>query len=107
MLWFMRRSISRLAPLVCALLLAGTACNKQRVGSQEAVSDDDAVQLKFEAAQRVLSDLKLLRQRGSAVDADCTSAKMLFLKDLKKIEAPAAKRLVKELIEICEVTRPE
>ena len=103
----MRRSLLRLAPLVCALLLAGTACNKQRVGTDESVSDDDTVQLKFEAARRVLADIKQLKQRGSAIDADCRSATMLFLADLKKIEAPAAKRLVKDLVQICMTTRPD
>jgi len=88
------------------LLLAAGACSKQRVGSEESVSADDAVQLKFEAAKRVLADIKELKRRGSETDADCTTARMIFLKDLKRNEAPAAQRLAKELIQICENAPP-
>lgn len=95
----------RLLVLACLLLgLAGCICTP---GAGEKVSDDQAIQLKFETAKRALADIKQLKLQGRSIYADCTTARMLFVKDLKALkESPAAASLVKELAVVCKGAKP-
>jgi hypothetical protein len=70
------------------------------------VSDDPSLQLKFETARRVLADIKASKLRGSNIYAECKTAKMLFVKDMKRLESPAAKRLAVDLLKVCEKATP-
>jgi hypothetical protein len=70
------------------------------------VSDDPSLQLKFETARRVLADIKASKLKGSNIYAECKTVKMLFVKDLKRLESPAAKRLAGDLLKVCEKTTP-
>jgi hypothetical protein len=85
-------------------LLLAAACSS---GAKEVerVSDDKAVQLKYEAARRVLADISERKQLGQSVEADCQTATMLFQKDLERMKAPAATRLAKELTRVCELNK--
>ena len=83
-----------------AVLLAG--CPSETRPGRERVSDDNQMQVKFQTARRSLADIKRLKTVGHDHSADCKTVQMLFLKDLKKLKAPAAKKLVRDIIETCQ-----
>lgn len=90
--------------LFCTLLLSGCLCSP---GAPEKVSDNQATQLKYETAKRTLADIQRLKQQGRNIYADCKTARMLFVEDLKALEmAPAAQSLVKELANVCKGAKP-
>lgn len=70
------------------------------------VSDDPSLQLKFETARRVLADIKASKLKGSNIYAECKTAKMLFVKEMKRLESEAAKRLAVDLLKVCEKAAP-
>ncbi len=93
--------MDRCVSLVCAALLLG-GCAGERKPGRVRVSNDDQMQVKFLTAHRSLKDIKELKRRGHDYSADCKTMRMLFLKDLKKLEAPAAKRLAKDIVVTCQ-----
>lgn len=94
--------MDRYVPLICAALLLSGGCPSESKPGRSRVSDDDQVQVKFQAAYRSLLDIKELKRRGHDYSADCKTMRMLFLKDLKKLAAPAAKRLAKDIVVTCQ-----
>ena len=89
-------------PLICAVTLLAAGCPAETRPGRERVSKDDQVQVKYHAATRTLADIQELKRRGHDYSADCKTAQMLFVRDLKKLKAPAAKRLVKDILEVCQ-----
>jgi hypothetical protein len=94
----------RLLLLACALALApAPACDK----SQGKTNKDEAETLtyvKLEAAKRALAEIHERKRKGKPIYADCTTAKMLFLAELK--QAPQAAELTKQLLEACQDAKP-
>ncbi len=90
--------------LLLAALLLGPAC---RVGTGgPAVSDDPGLQLKYETALQALADIERSKRTKHDVYADCKTAEMLFYRDLRKLEAPPAQRLLKDLQTACRGVTP-
>jgi hypothetical protein len=89
--------------LLCAALLL-SACPEE--GRRVKVSDDLIVQAKFETAQRTLEDIRENRKRGRNIYADCKTAEMLFVRELKQLQAPPAKRLVDDLRQAAQGAKP-
>ena len=92
-----------LIPFVLALLASG--CPSEIKPGRIRVSEDNQMQVKFQTASRALADIKELRRRGHDYSADCKTVKMLFVKDLKKLKAPAARRLARDILQTCQSVR--
>lgn len=90
-----------IALLVLLALAAG--CSEERPG-KEVVTSNHELQVKYLAAHRALGEIKALRKRKRDFSADCKTMQLIFLSDLKKLKAPAAKRLVSEIITTCQGT---
>jgi hypothetical protein len=85
--------------LLVTTLLGG--CFEEARGRAK-VSDDLIIQAKFETAQRTLEEIRQNAKRGRSIYADCKTAEMLFVRELKQLQAPAAKRLVDDLRQACQ-----
>ncbi len=70
------------------------------------VSDDMIVQAKFETALRTLDEIRAGRKKGRNIYADCKTAEMLFVKDLRRLAAPAAQQVVTDLQAVCKGAKP-
>lgn len=88
--------------IFCVLALLAAGCPSETRPGRVRVSDDDQLQVKFQTARRALADIKELKRRGHDYSADCKTVKMLFVKDLKKLKAPAAQRLAKDIVVACQ-----
>lgn len=94
----------RLLWLVCALALA-SACDKgQGKGKPDKNEAQTLTYVKLEAAKRALAEIHERKRKGKPIHADCTTAKMLFLVELK--QAPETKELAKQLLEACQDAKP-
>jgi len=91
--------------MLSLLVLLATGCPSEKRLDRTRVSDDNQMQVKFQAARRALADIEDLKRRGHDFSSDCRTVQMLFVKDLKKLKAPAAKRLAKDIIETCQGAR--
>jgi hypothetical protein len=88
-----------LPAVLVSLLLGG--CPGSAPPAAEKVSGDVVLQAKFEAAQRVLGDIREGRRDGRNVYSDCKTAELLFHPDLERLAAPAAKRVLADLRRDC------
>ena len=65
------------------------------------VSQDLNLQLKYEVAKSQLARIRRSRQLGRHIDGECHSVRHVLISDIKKIDAPAARRLVADLTRVC------
>ena len=70
------------------------------------VSEDLELQARYETAVRALDEIKRLQKRGDNVFADCKTINMLFVKELKRSKAAAARKLAKDIIKTCQTAAP-
>ncbi len=91
-------------PRILALLLPVTllpcACER------ELISDDLQVQGRFETAKRALQEIEDARKRGREFRPQCAVYQAQFLDELKRSDAPAARRVAKGLAEACKEVNP-
>jgi hypothetical protein len=88
--------------LATLLLVAG--CEERAARTK--VSDDMIVQAKYETALRTLDEIRAGVKKGRNIYADCKTAEMLFFKDLKRLEVPAAQQVVTDLQAACTGAKP-
>jgi hypothetical protein len=72
----------------------------------ERVSSQPTLQAKFETAMRSAAEIRRAKKRGRDVFADCKTVEMLLFKDLRQLEAAAAKRVLRELEDSCRDVKP-
>ncbi len=76
------------------------ACDNTVSGAPR-VSRDPAAQARYEAARRILADIKDLKKRRRVIYAECKTVELLFLKELKKHASPRGRALAKEIKKAC------
>jgi hypothetical protein len=96
-----RPSFSLVLGVVSLAATSFAACTGDEPGGIKKVTEDGLLQAKFETARRALVEIKENKKFGRDIYSDCRTIQMVLLKDLKKIEADPAKKLVKELAEVC------
>jgi hypothetical protein len=58
--------------------------------------------VKLDAARRALKEIEQRKDTGKPIYADCKTAKMLFLADLKQHESKEARQLAVDLLKACQ-----
>ena len=58
--------------------------------------------VKLDAAKRALAEIGRRKDTGQPIYADCKTAKMLFLTDLKQHESQEARQLATDLLRACQ-----
>jgi len=99
-----------LTSLLClGALCWSSACRRQDERPKEErfekISEDPFLQQKFESASRTLAEIHEGKRRNQDIFAHCKTAEMLFMRDLKRLPAPAAGRVVRDLEEACRGAR--
>lgn len=62
--------------------------------------------VKLDAARRALREIKQRKDTAKPIYADCKTAKMLFLADLKQHESKEARQLAVDLLKACQKASP-
>jgi hypothetical protein len=86
--------------LVIALPFACDGCDEDAAG-HERVSRDPNVQLRFDVARRLVRDIERRKLLGKETYGDCKMARALFARELRRLDAPAARRLDRRLVKLC------
>ena len=97
----MMRSCVLLAPAL-ALALAAAGCSSDRDPGDPNKNKAAIMKVKIEAARQALAEIQRRKDKGKAIYADCKTAKMLFLADLKQHESPQVRQLATDLLTACQ-----
>jgi len=104
---WIRSGMRFVLPLIISLttLVLASGCSPGGPG-HHVVSEDLELQARYETAVRALDEIKRLQKRGDNVFADCKTINMLFVKELKRSKAAAARKLAKDIIKTCQTAAP-
>lgn len=91
-------------------LLAGAlvlgACSSDPDPGDPNKNKDLIMKVKLESAKRALAEIQRRKDTGMPIYADCKTAKMLFLADLKQHASDEGRQLAKDLLEACQDASP-
>jgi hypothetical protein len=98
-----RRTIGLLLALFGLVLPAG--CSDRDPGDPNK-NAELIFKVKLDAARRALHEIVQRKDTGKPIYADCKTAKMLFLADLKQHESKEARQLAVDLLKACQKASP-
>jgi hypothetical protein len=106
-MWLIFRLCALPAIVALVMLLSGACSSSDEEQQPRRVDDELLGKVKLDAARRSLVEIERRKRSGLPIYADCKTAKMLFLPELKRVSTQTSERMAKRLLELCQGVRPD